>query len=95
MKLENQVKVANCYRFKKSAKAKPETAPIIVLKLEFPGMKAAIFKNLNLLGNSQFKKCSVSNEIPAAYRGVVWAKEEEAFRWRIIPANKGIKTKIE
>jgi hypothetical protein len=55
-------------------------------------MKAVIFQKTNLLGNSQFQKCSVSNEIPAAYRGVIWAEEKEAFRWR---ANKEIRTKIE
>lgn len=56
-------------------------------------MKSVLFKNLKNLGGSDFAKCSISNEIPASFRNVVYMKEQEAKEIRKL--YKDLRTKVE
>jgi hypothetical protein len=83
MGIEKDVKIKDCFRFRKSAKAIekfPQTPPVVLVKLESPSMKSFIFKNISKLGgpNSDFAGCSVNNEIPASFRNVAYEKEQAA-----------------
>jgi hypothetical protein len=92
MNLEGVV-VTDCYRFKKGAKSPAHIPPFTIVKLKEPGMKSEIFKKVNLLSNSEWKSCSISNEVPAPVRAEVRLKEEEA--WNYPKVNAGTRTKIE
>jgi hypothetical protein len=75
MAIEKEVKIKDCFRFRKLAKAIekfPQTQPVILVKLESPSMNSFIFKNISKLRESDFAGCSVYNKIPASFRNAVY-----------------------
>lgn len=92
--VEKEVKIADCFRFKRSEKATNNKPPVISVKLQDPKMKADIFGSVNKLNGSQYHKISICNEYPASLREPMARAEKEAYEIRKDSDFK-IKTRVE